>query len=95
MLICAEAGPKLLSSFIRAMQTVRMSARVVYHWIMLIAKECAKRWQNSLDPNLDHSEWRNQDDDRLLAAVTLYGRNWETLKDIEFPGRSTTDIKNR
>lgn len=95
MLTGAKAGPELLSFFIRAMQIVRISTRVVHDWIGLIAQECAKRWQHSLDPSLDHSEWKTQDDDRLLAAVTIYGRNWKTIKDREFPGRSTTDIKNR
>ena len=95
VLTYAEAGPKLLSFFTRVMQTVRISTLVVYFWISLIAQECAKRWQHSLDPSLDHSEWKNHDDDRLLAAVTMYGRNWKTIKDREFPGRSTTDIKNR
>jgi len=23
--------------------------------------ECAKRWQQSLDPELDHSEWRDEE----------------------------------
>jgi hypothetical protein len=64
-------------------------------WTLLISQECAKRWQHSLDPNLDHSEWKEQDDDRLLAAATLYGRNWKMIKDREIPDRSATDIKNR
>lgn len=57
--------------------------------------ECAKRWQHSLDPSLDHSEWVPEDDARLLAAVDSYGRVWKTIGDKEFPGRSTTELKNR
>ena len=30
--------------------------------------ECAKRWQQSLDPDLDHSEWR---DDEVLSCSFL------------------------
>lgn len=62
---------------------------------MLTREECAKRWQHSLDPNIDHSEWSTQDEDRLLLAVSIHGRNWKTIGQKEFPTRSTTDIKNR
>jgi hypothetical protein len=59
------------------------------------ADQCAKRWHHSLDPNVDHSEWKQEEDDRLLNAVNIYGRNWKIIGEKEFPGRSTTDIKNR
>ncbi|MCJ1294409.1 hypothetical protein MMC34_005967 [Xylographa carneopallida] len=59
------------------------------------ADQCAKRWHYFLDPKLDHSEWNAQDDEKLLATVDVCGRNWTTIHDEKFPGRSATDIKNR
>ena len=57
--------------------------------------ECAKRWNHSLDPTLNHSEWEPEDDNRLFAAVASYGRVWKTIGDKEFPRRSATELKNR
>jgi hypothetical protein len=57
--------------------------------------ECSKRWQHSLNPSLDHSKWSEQDDEKLLRAVKVHGRNWKTISMAVFPTRSGTDIKNR
>lgn len=34
-------------------------------------------------------------DDLLIAAVATYGRNWKTIGETEFIGRSSMDLKNR
>ena len=57
--------------------------------------ECAKRWQHSLDPSIDHSEWIAADDERLLERVRERGTNWANIRETLFPARSVTDIKNR
>ncbi|KFY63723.1 hypothetical protein V496_03750 [Pseudogymnoascus sp. VKM F-4515 (FW-2607)] len=57
--------------------------------------ECAKRWQHSLDPTLDHSKWQPEHEAQLRQAVAVYGRNWKIISEKEFLGRSTTDLKNR
>lgn len=57
--------------------------------------ECGKRWQHFLDPSIDHSEWEADEDNRLIAVVEKYGRNWKVIVENEFPGRSVTDVKNR
>ena len=67
----------------------------LYRIITNIVTECAKRWQHSLDPALDHSMWIPEDDERLIEAVSMYGRNWRTISEKEFPLRSPTDLKNR
>ncbi|CAN9367570.1 unnamed protein product [Alternaria alternata] len=59
------------------------------------ADQCAKRWQQSLDPDLDRSEWRDSDDAALIDAVQRLGRHWKDIQREHFPGRSKNDIKNR
>ncbi|EFR04742.1 hypothetical protein MGYG_07750 [Nannizzia gypsea CBS 118893] len=59
------------------------------------ADQCAKRWLHFLSPNLNHGEWSEQEDERLLAAVERGGRNWRKIVDEILQGRSATDAKNR
>lgn len=69
--------------------------RFGYRWTIVAesvgtrhADQCAKRWHHSLNPTLDHSEWSPEDDERLLAVVDVYGRNWTTVRETTFPFRS-------
>ncbi|KAF2193230.1 hypothetical protein K469DRAFT_796062 [Zopfia rhizophila CBS 207.26] len=59
------------------------------------ADQCAKRWQQSLDPDLDRSEWRDHEDKVLIKAVQQLGRHWKDIQHHHFPGRSKNCIKNR
>ncbi|KAF2658221.1 hypothetical protein K491DRAFT_290395 [Lophiostoma macrostomum CBS 122681] len=59
------------------------------------ADQCAKRWQQSLDPDLDRSEWREIEDQTLIEAVHKLGRHWKDIQRQHFPGRSKNCIKNR
>ncbi|KAF2135596.1 uncharacterized protein K452DRAFT_239086 [Aplosporella prunicola CBS 121167] len=59
------------------------------------ADQCAKRWQNFLDPSLERLGWTSQDEEKLMAEVQMHGHSWTTIRDLAFPGRSVTDIKNR
>ncbi|KAF2245537.1 hypothetical protein BU26DRAFT_433024 [Trematosphaeria pertusa] len=59
------------------------------------ADQCAKRWQQSLDPELDRSEWRDAEDKVLIEAVQKLGRHWKDIQRHHFPGRSKNCIKNR
>ncbi|KAL5377167.1 hypothetical protein DPSP01_009979 [Paraphaeosphaeria sporulosa] len=59
------------------------------------ADQCAKRWQQSLDPDLDRSEWRDTDDKVLIDAVQKLGRHWKDIQRHHFQGRSKNCIKNR
>ncbi|KAH7304211.1 hypothetical protein B0I35DRAFT_153551 [Stachybotrys elegans] len=57
--------------------------------------QCAKRWQNSLDPKLDHSEWDPEEDDLLLRSVAKHGREWKLIQEASYPNRSRNELKNR
>ncbi|KAH7071912.1 hypothetical protein BKA63DRAFT_59889 [Paraphoma chrysanthemicola] len=59
------------------------------------ADQCAKRWQQSLDPELDRSEWREDEDQILIEATSHLGRHWKDIQREHFPGRSKNCIKNR
>ncbi|KAF2279219.1 uncharacterized protein EI97DRAFT_169574 [Westerdykella ornata] len=59
------------------------------------ADQCAKRWQQSLDPELDRSEWRESEDQLLIEAVQRLGRHWKDIQERHFRGRSKNCIKNR
>lgn len=59
------------------------------------ADQCAKRWQQSLDPRLDRSEWREKEDIALLTAVESLGRHWKDIQEQYLPHRSKNCVKNR
>ncbi|KAH9870951.1 hypothetical protein J1614_006525 [Plenodomus biglobosus] len=59
------------------------------------ADQCAKRWQQSLDPDLDRSEWLETEDKTLIDATQRLGRHWKDIQREHFPGRSKNCIKNR
>ncbi|KIX05319.1 uncharacterized protein Z518_06191 [Rhinocladiella mackenziei CBS 650.93] len=58
------------------------------------ADQCAKRWTQCLDPNIDHSDWKEEEDNRLLAQVAETGRDWRKIAEL-FPGRTKLGLKNR
>ncbi|RYO90663.1 hypothetical protein DL762_002546 [Monosporascus cannonballus] len=57
--------------------------------------QCWKRWNDSLDPNIDHSPWDANEDSVLLKAVETLGRNWSDIVNRHFPGRTALSAKNR
>jgi hypothetical protein len=57
--------------------------------------QCAKHWTNSLDPEIDHGAWTEEDDRYLMDAVYLHGRAWKRIAGRYFPSRSTLEIANR
>lgn len=59
------------------------------------ADQCAKRWQQSLDPRLDHSDWREDEDIALMRAVDRLSRHWKDIQQQYLPHRSKNCIKNR
>jgi len=57
-------------------------------------EQCAKRWNDYVNPDLDHSPWSTQEDQRLLPIVALYGHNWKHIAENFLPTRSPLSIKN-
>ncbi|KAK8036149.1 hypothetical protein PG993_008763 [Apiospora rasikravindrae] len=59
------------------------------------ADQCAKRWQQSLDPNIKHGNWTEEEDGRLIRAVEKHGRQWKQIQENYYQSRSRNDLKNR
>ncbi|GIJ86501.1 hypothetical protein Asppvi_005390 [Aspergillus pseudoviridinutans] len=59
------------------------------------ADQCAKRWKQCLDPQLDRSEWTEDDNRRLVEIAAVKGRRWKEIQTEYFPSRSRNTIKNQ
>ncbi|KAI9674801.1 MAG: hypothetical protein M1817_001705 [Caeruleum heppii] len=57
--------------------------------------QCSKRWNDAINPDIDHSAWTPQEDELLLQSVERFGRNWKTIVDHHFNGRTALASKNR
>ncbi|KAF9648594.1 hypothetical protein BDM02DRAFT_2212669 [Thelephora ganbajun] len=57
--------------------------------------QCAKRWQDTLNPAIDRSAWSVEEDAKLLDAVENMGTCWTTIVKSYFPGRTALAAKNR
>lgn len=62
---------------------------------LILTLECAKRWNHSLNPALDRSEWSAIEVQTLIEATKTYGSHWKEIQKKFFPGRSANDVKNR
>ncbi|RYO89434.1 hypothetical protein DL762_003230 [Monosporascus cannonballus] len=59
------------------------------------ADQCAKRWQHSLNPELDRHPWQESENQLLLRALATHGTSWKDIQKRHFPARSTNNIKNQ
>ncbi|KAI1432592.1 hypothetical protein GGR50DRAFT_587814 [Xylaria sp. CBS 124048] len=57
--------------------------------------QCWKRWNDKLDPSIDHSPWNGNEDTLLLDAVQSMGRSWSDIVSRYLPGRTALAAKNR
>ncbi|KAF2836621.1 hypothetical protein M501DRAFT_939774 [Patellaria atrata CBS 101060] len=57
--------------------------------------QCAKRWNQALDPAIDRSNWTEDEQRTLLKAVREHGRSWKQIQELYFPERATNNVKNR
>lgn len=48
-----------------------------------------------MNPDVVHTKWKPEEDERLIRAVQTHGRIWSKICEEEFPKRSATDLKNR
>ncbi|KAJ2827682.1 hypothetical protein GGI24_002587 [Coemansia furcata] len=56
--------------------------------------QCAKRWRESLDPEIDRGKWRPEEDRLLLAKYNEYGTQWQKIATY-FHGRPGLHCRNR
>ncbi|KAI9839442.1 MAG: hypothetical protein M1819_002067 [Sarea resinae] len=57
--------------------------------------QCWKRWNDTINPDIDRSAWSPEQDAILLAAIEQFGRNWKCIVDQHFPRRTALSAKNR
>ncbi|KAI0919346.1 hypothetical protein AcV7_006108 [Taiwanofungus camphoratus] len=57
--------------------------------------QCAKRWNDALNPSIDRSGWSREEDERLLKAVEEQGHSWANIARTCLPGRTGLAAKNR
>nr|POF03813.1 transcription factor myb52 [Quercus suber] len=79
-------------------------------WVLVASKvetrngdQCAKRWNEHLNPELDRSPWTaeeasvpiSSDEERLLNLVEQYGNNWKPIASSFFESRAPLALKNK
>ncbi|KAI7827734.1 hypothetical protein BX661DRAFT_170969 [Kickxella alabastrina] len=52
--------------------------------------QCAKRWRESLDPEIDRGKWRPEEDLLLLAKFEEFGTQWQKMRHFSAAGRVCT-----
>ena len=58
------------------------------------ARQCRERFQNYLDPELNTSNWTQDEDDLLILKESEMGKKWKKMMPY-FKNRSNVNIKNR
>lgn len=56
--------------------------------------QCAKRWRESLDPEIDRGKWRAEEDLLLLGKYKEFGTQWQKIATF-FQGRPGLHCRNR
>jgi len=58
------------------------------------AKQCRRRWMNHLGINAKHTDWNDEEDDRLVEYHRRLGNKWTAISK-EFGDRTDNACKNR
>eukprot|EP00924_Labyrinthula_sp_SR-Ha-C_P003046 snap_masked-scaffold_50-processed-gene-0.23-mRNA-1 protein AED:0.25 eAED:0.28 QI:0/-1/0/1/-1/1/1/0/206 len=59
------------------------------------SKQCRERWTLALDPCINHSEWSNWEDNKLITLQTLIGNKWCLIKELLNTNRTENSVKLR
>jgi hypothetical protein len=57
-------------------------------------KKCRERYNNQLDPEINKSQFTEEEDEKLLKLVEEYGRKWTEISKF-IPGRTIQKLRNR
>lgn len=58
------------------------------------AVQCEERWHEKLDPAIDHSEWREEEDTVLIRTAQQTDRIWYKMQKEYLPRRSVGRLEN-
>ncbi len=58
------------------------------------ARQCRDRYNNYLDPRLNHEEWTTDEDSRLRSLYETHGPKWSMIS-RQLKTRSTGSVRNR
>jgi hypothetical protein len=59
-----------------------------------LGKQCRERWVNSLDPDLAHRPWTEEEDQILIEYQAKWGNKWAKIASL-LQGRTDNSVKNR
>ena len=58
------------------------------------AGQCRQRWLLCLKPGIDHSIWKEEEDNLIMSKFTELGRKWKIIATF-LPGRTNLQVHNR
>lgn len=58
------------------------------------AKQCGCRWHSCLNPVIQRTAWKPDDDANLFKLRSELGNKWSMISK-QFPGRAPNNVKNR
>jgi hypothetical protein len=56
-------------------------------------RQIRERYMNYLSPTVNHDEWTEEENQKLISLVEAHGTNWKSIRK-HFPGRTDVALKN-